>query len=319
MTIGLLVIAMAVGGQAPASTPPGAPAEVPMLEVVVKREGPRGSGWAGDNGEKRFESFIIVSDGDTGCGLGAYNQLPSSFSGTAWRVTGETASRNGDTVTGTVTWQRVGENGKLVPNRHAELSQQLTLKVGQRFSLEPVASRSQQCGQASLEAGVVMRRVRPSPSAGADVAFMMESVAELQRLAGFGPVVDVELWLVDKRADGSEHAVRQVVPAGGGPNSGAFRFTSIVPGTDRGSVTVEITGNVYSVRGPTPHILRVWVDRRVTSAATGGAAGASMVQVALASPSDVVAIELPERGRAGVRTIVPGHDFSLRLRLAPGK
>jgi hypothetical protein len=327
--VGLLLLSLAIADQGPSVAPPLTPPLTPMLEVLVKRES---GGWAGDSGDASFESYITVHNGVGSCGLGASNKLPADSDRMVWHVTGETLRRNGDALTARVTWHLVRQNGKSVANDTPEHSQQITLRAGEQFVLEPVVTPAGECGATRLEAGVVMRQPRPVQPAGGGgggtqtrlsssellrlrkEAQSVASPAPLSQVAG--PPVDLELWLIDKRADGSEHAVRQFVRAGG-DNNGAFRFTSVVDDRANGRATVEITGDIQSVRGETPNILRVKVDRRVSSAATGGAAGMSMVRVALASANDVVAIELPERGRAGVRQVVPGHDFSLRVRLAP--
>ena len=262
--------------------------------------------------------------------MGASSTPPVEPIGTGWHVKGETLRRDGDVLTVTVTWQKLWEDSRWLRNSRED-SKTLTLRMGERLVLDPVTPAAYTCGDARLEAGIVTRPVwqlkRGGTSSGTGSVLMRSSdllrkgsAPELPAAAVLppGPVADLELWLVDTWADGSEHAVRQRVRTGISADAGSFRFTSAVTSTTGDKSVVSITGDVRSVAGPTPRIL-LHVDRRVVVEGTRprGSSGTSTVNLAMPDPTDVIGIELP--GGREAAPLVPGHRYSLRLRLTPDR
>jgi hypothetical protein len=325
--VGLLLLALGMQQAAPPVTAP-APTSLPMLEVVVATTHPGGGGgWAGNSGQGIVESYVHVR----GCGNGASGRPPAEPLGTGWHIKGETLRRDVNSLTVRVEWQRLWENDRWIENGPRG-AQEVTMKLGERLVLDSLPSSSSSCGEARLEAGVIPRQPSPESTRGVGSAgsggFSGEGRAVLSgagngRATGRpnwlsslvsepGPPVDLELWLVDKRADGSEHAVRHLVRTGG-ENTGAFRFTSVVDGPNSMRSTIEMSGSIRT----TGRRLMMRVERRfaVGDVLPPAANGINMITLAIPEPSEVIGIELPQMPRP----IVPGHEFSLRLRLAPGK
>jgi hypothetical protein len=320
--VALLLLALGMQQPAPPVTAPATTA-LPMLEVVVSSMRPEGGGgWAGNSGQGTVESYVHTR----GCGNGASGRPPLEPMGTGWHIKGETLRRDVNSLTVRVEWQRLWENDRWIENGPRG-AQELTMKLGERLVLDSIPGSPSSCGEARLEAGVIPRQPSAVESArgagtagaggfsGAGGAAKGGATGRTTWLSALqsqpGPTVDLELWLVDKRVDGSEHAVRHVVRAGG-ENTGAFRFTSAVDGP-AGRSTIEMAGTIRT----TGRRLMMRVERRfaVGDVLPPSANGINMITLAIPEPAEVIGIELPQMPRP----IVPGHDFSLRLRLAPGK
>jgi len=138
-----------------------------------------------------------------------------------------------------------------------------------------------------------------------------------------------EIWFVHRRPDGTEEALRQVIPTSGALSE--FSFVPFSVPTSSGRVVVTLIGTLQLVQtdaavakggngASSAPQLRIAIDRQVTveGAPPRGSRGRSMMSLAVPDSSEVIAFELPPLGNSG-RDYFEGHQFSLRLRVTAAK
>jgi hypothetical protein len=336
--VALFLLTLALGAQEQELKPPPAPAPIPVFEVVLRMRHGNDSGadsTATVSGVDPFQRYLMARIEPNGCGMTQSGRQPADLAGTAWFVRGETLRRNGDEVTVKLEWKRAWQDGRALDYGPSGTTQ-LTMKIGERVTFDSfVPGVASACREARLEAGVVGRQpwqLRQGGGGGGGVSggggggrVAAGAGAGARSGSGTGgaagppgPPVGIELWLVDRKADGSENAARQIIHTGGDNNSGPFRFTSTISDQANGRSALEITGNVQTFAG-TPARLSVRLQYRVTKDTVLGANGTNTVTLAMPDPAEVIAIEFPFRPTSQAQPPVPGHHFSLRLRLAPAK
>jgi hypothetical protein len=143
--------------------------------------------------------------------------------------------------------------------------------------------------------------------------------------AGDGPPVemrpvssasyDVETWLVHVPPGGVEETQRMAIHISAGGDT--LSFAPIVVPTSAGPANVDIATMVRPVETVDGRlVLHVVVARRVSGSAK--TLGSSAKFIPMPGPSDIVSFEMPQLPRVGVDPTV-GHQFSVRIRVAPGK
>jgi len=278
---------------------------------------------AGDSNPDSLATYIYI--GPTGCEIGASSNEPTRPVSAGWHVTGRVLQRTGDSVLARLEWQRVWEQSQRVSGG-SKKTMDVWIQAGDSLPLDEIASvptppcRAQ---GARLEATVTEQVIGPP---GARMSGTVGAGATGRGTGGgtgagagagptFGPgiasilPVDLDVWLVHTRADGTEDTQHQRVSDG----QGAFSFPAISIATAQGIATVRIEGGVRAVVDVSgERQLRVSVRREVTGA--GASKGQSLSAYQLPGPDDVYAIELPAlRVNGGA---VKAVRLSIRVRLA---
>jgi hypothetical protein len=347
----LAALALVVGQ---AVVPPPAPASAPALQIAIRtfRADGTETGWASLDGADRFSGYLAVDD--SLCGVRAGPRESSGLEGIGWQISGQIVRQTGDDVTAKVDWARAWEHGERVQNGPRG-STEISMRVGDHVALDSVLPfKEGGCNKAlaQLDATIIMKQPWQlrgaggggSSGVGRAVAGTGKSVlgagsravavapsggeASGSQNSGIAPLT-TEMWLVHQRPEGTEEALRQVIPTT--TELSEFNFAPISVATSRGRVTVALTGTLQlvppgvtagkggSVASGVPQ-LRIAMDRRVIveGAPPGGSRGRSMMELALPNASEVIAFELPPL-RNSERDVFEGHQFSLRLRVTAAK
>jgi hypothetical protein len=352
----VLFVAFAIVSWSQMVVPPPAPAPVPALEIAVRtlRVDGTESGRASNDGVDRFSGYLSVGDSLCSVAANSRDAAADDLRGTGWQVSGQIVRQTGDDFIVKVDWLRAWEHGERVQNGPRG-SIEITMRLGDQFPLDSVVPfRASECGVAvaRLEAAMVTRQPwqlrgggggfsgagRAGAGAGqvsagggrrTEVAAPGGSAGSGSQNSGIAPMTS-EMWLVHRRPDGTEEALRQVISTSGA--AAPFNFAPISVPTSRGRVAVTLTGTLQlvqpgasvgkegSVVASSAPQLRIAMDRQVTveGAPPGGSRGRSMMELALPKASEVIAFELPPL-RNSERDVFEGHQFSLRLRVTAAK
>jgi hypothetical protein len=127
---------------------------------------------------------------------------------------------------------------------------------------------------------------------------------------------EAELWLVHTWPAGSE-SLKQTI--GVGPGGWSFSFAPMRTLTARGVAMVSVSGVLrLELTNGKPSGVLVELNRHVQSNAPPAVDtfGGSAKRIAMPSPTDVTAFELPPLQQPAL-DLLAGHQFSLRLQLTP--
>jgi hypothetical protein len=231
-----------------------------------------------------------------------------------WHVRGAIEERVGDLFVVNVEWERIWENGRrLEEDRKRTL--RLALHMDERVTLEQILPDAPaSCGttEVRLETHVEMHPRFDRRSVG--ISGTGTAAEAAGAAAAGGPAqVDAQLWLVHARPDGTEESQMLTMTAGQG--SANYRFAPVNVTTPKGSTSVRVEGFLRAPRSAAMGGgLLVMIDRRVTAPGGDERRGTTVKRVEMPAAWEVVAFEMPALSLDD-KDVLPGHRFSLRVRL----
>ncbi|HEY7474870.1 MAG TPA: hypothetical protein VH679_07650 [Vicinamibacterales bacterium] len=344
----LLTIAALVLAQEPSTQDPQTEL---MLEIGLHTEQSDGrrSSFAGNHGTELFESYVWGNE--SLCWLSASGREPSTVPVIGWQFRGRVLKRNGDDFLVDIEWRRTWDRSVRLAEG-PKGSMQVTLHSGDRLLLDevvPADVNACRIARARLEAAIVpyalSRRlvggvVGGSGGTGSGAASMGAGRGGTGAGGGSGTAtggrggggggqttskvpplyetmsrqVGAEVWLVHKLPSGPEEVQRLTLTFGRIPTRFAFPPIEVVKDGDR--AVVDISGSLRLLPVTSQEKLLVQLDRAIRKERTFG--GGTVKQLDLPSSDDVVSFELPllpSETDPGVRALLTGHQFSVRLRV----
>jgi hypothetical protein len=171
MWLSAVLASIIVAGPQGAAPPPPPPPQEPQLEIGLHtyRANDAHAGSASNSGVEPFNSFLTASDNL--CQAGAGDHEPATVSGFTWRIRGQVLSREGETFTVRMDWQREWDHGVRLADG-PKGSSTGTMKLGDRIVLDQVQPSSPECGivSARLEAAMLVKTVYPKLPPGARIS-----------------------------------------------------------------------------------------------------------------------------------------------------
>jgi hypothetical protein len=284
------------------------------------------------------------------CGLGAGNRTPPQDASDIWQFTGKVLSETNEEAVVQLSWRRLKIGGRAANGD--ESSTQLTLRNGEaqqldQASIEP--RRGCQTVAVAFEARYTPRWSGPgyppgmgvggitsgTPASGSGGGMSVGRAMQSVTAGGSGGSArvgaadqgtaqwDVNLWLVRAvpgKAPESYHSVLKMNESGA-----SFTFAPVRISTNRGDMSVSVSGTLNVVRGSTGEQQLVFTTiRRIMPSAnpssddgTQGTQGTSRVLYRMPGPDEVLAFEMPPIGGHGGEGLLAPDVFSVRLTVAP--
>lgn len=315
-----------------------------VLEIGLRSQqvDGRAGGFAGDAGTDPFESYVWANE--SLCTRGASDRELSNAPAFGWHIRGRVLKVTGNDFFVDIQWRRLWDRGARLaqgPNG----SMQVTLRAGDKLTLDEVTPSDSSCGIASarLEASIVprFRRVIAGPigvesgavtgggagsgsggrgwgssgagSVGSGGGSGAAGSASQQTARQFG----AEVWLVHALPSGAENVQRLSFEFG--RTSTAFAFPPIEVTREGEKATIDIGGRLrIGTDGRGREQLMVSLNRTIKRKITSG--GGSVKLLEIPESSEVFSFELPvmtSKSDPGLRSHFEGHAFSVRLRVTP--
>lgn len=248
------------------------------------------------------------------CGVGAASEAAFSPSGKilAWRLASRTIDRLGDQWVLQVEWHRAFDAGVVVQD--SPRTSRITLRTGERVLLDSVsASAPAPCAitHARLEVGVGLAPIRT-----VDGAKGLSGAGGGRVQTAAMPSTQTDMWLVHTRPDGTTEDQRISVGVTRILSQYEFSPLTVEEKGERVSVQVRGTFQPKVVDGDVKELL-LTVNRTLALLAPPYSAthGGTVKTLPLPASSGVIGLEIP----SGALDLLPGHRFSLRLRVRPSK
>jgi hypothetical protein len=279
----------------------------------------RAGGFAGDQGHEPFESYVWANE--SLCTCGASERELSTAPAFGWHIRGRVLKVTGNDFFVDVQWRRLWDRGVRRtdgPNG----SMQVTLRAGDRLTLDEVAPLGESCGIASarLEAAIVPRFRRgiggPVGVGSGAVAGGGAGGAAGGRAWGTARQFGAEVWLVHKLPSGTEDVQRLTLEFG--RISTRFSFPPVEVTKDGQKATVDVGGVLRIATVGSEDKLTVSLGRTIKRKISSS--GGSFTQCDIPGGNDVLSFELPvmtSRSDPSLASHFEGHAFSVRLRVTP--
>jgi hypothetical protein len=324
-----------------------------VLEIGLRSQQAdgRAGGFAGDEGTDPFESYVWANE--SLCTRGASDRELSTAPAFGWHIRGRVLKVTGNDFFVDVQWRRLWDRGvRLTSGPNGSL--QVTLRAGDKLTLDEVTPSESTCGIASarLEASIVPRFRRTiagpvgvergaaagggaggagggrgwgSSRAGAGVTAGGAGGGGGRGGAGGGygarsgnqtssRQFGAEVWLVHKLPSGTEDVQRLTLEFG--RISTAFGFPPVEVAKDGEKATVHVGGSLRIATVGGQDKLMVSVHRTIKKNSTAG--GGAVTQIDVPGGNDVLSFELPaltSKTDPTLKSHFDGHSFSVRLRV----
>lgn len=302
-----------------------------VLEIGLRSQQAdgRASGFAGDQGNDLFESYVWTNE--SLCTRGASERELSTAPAFGWFIRGRVLKVTGNDFFVDIQWRRLWDRGVRRtdgPNG----SMQVTLRAGDRLTLDEVAPSGASCGIASarLEAAIVprFRRVTSGPigagrgvtagggAGGASGGRGWGSASGRSGSQAASRQFGAEVWLVHKLPSGEEDVQRMTLEFGHAGSKFTFPPVEVTKDGEKAIVDVGGVLRITTVAGAEK--LAVSLGRMIKRKITSG--GGSYTHLDIPGGTDVLSFELPvmtSRSDPGLASHFDGHSFSVRLRVTP--
>ena len=350
-SFGAMVLAQGAQSAPPATQPTTAPkptasAARPMLVLggIVVRPDETRKGWVGNGGPGDFEGYVW-GDADL-CAFGADGKEPASMPYVGWHMKGHVVSRTVDGLAAQIDWQRIWDNGVRITDG-ARGSMQVSMRNGESLQLDVAKPASDRCNTQAmrLEAIVADRaewlsvQMMPFGQTGYVTTRFKPTLTKFGKVGTSGVVqtpefrtrpreslfwnfaatgvtsterFDIEIWLVQTLANGTESAQRIALQAVQGGSR--FAFPAVPVASSSGQANVEFAGNVSVMITKAGQELVLNLARTILVNGTGQTSQSGVKRIAMPAPSDVTSFELPPLTDAE-RALVGDQRFSIRVKI----
>jgi hypothetical protein len=226
--------------------------------------------------------------------------------GFGWRLASQALNVTDSVVSVSIDWRRVWDRGRKITNGPSG-TVQLKLHPGDRIPLDHISNPAATDACRAVGVGLEIRLARTASPVPVNSALV-----PLGAVAGGGPAIAADLWLVQTLPSGAEQALHQKVRLDSG--GGSFGFAPVKVTGERGELGIEVLGTFQRYRAPVGgEFVYVTITRAITgeSVPAGGVRGGTGTMIPLPDPSEVVSLEIPtfggiSRGRSPGGTVRGG-------------
>jgi hypothetical protein len=213
--------------------------------------------------------------------------------GFGWRLASQALTVTDSVVTVSIDWRRVWDRGRKITNGPSG-TVQLKLHPGDRIPLDHIPNPAATDACRAVGVGLEIRLARTAPAAPVNSALV-----PLGAVAGGGPAINAELWLVQTLPSGAEQALHQKVRLDA--TGGSFGFAPVKVSNERGELGIEVVGSFQRYRAPVGgEFVYLTITRAITGESVpGGLRGGTGTMIPLPDPSEVVSLEIPTWGATG--------------------